>query len=655
MSNTVYWKEWQGVDGIIMGLEIWGGAAAALSSPTRVEIPTQCHLALGKLNTKYDGGRPLGLPLTPALTITFDMAAFNANSDMVALRGLLLSPVAAGAGTMQFSGSSRTFDTATTFRVYRTTEPGGTQTTLFVGAQRGRPSRKGKILGAGMPHATVVYEITVLHLARIALEEVRPDDIRTLLLNTAIGKFFDEVFDLFFRYNSINHFVSLGPVGYKIAAYRYFDLIYVIQNLAEQVYKAYMRSTKVFFVFTSNVGGFAGTPLDHWKLRKQNYQRNAAPGDSINVYGGTSPSEDAYFPAAVYPVGESHLTTSKWIAGALCDDGKGVDNSASIYRFRHAWDLLAVEVQAWKCKGQIRVVNGDIELRFAQVYNSPWAYPAARHTLEAAEINQQEFEFLEGEGSLREVKAITPGLSGLDITETTDYVSGTESEESLSIRRLFHTHPHCGAAADATSRYSVGSWKVDVCSAVNGVHMGVRIRTISPFTLYYKERISVDGDLQTTGDVLVRCHSECKIDDGIIPVFDYGDRPPSPGWPTVSSGAVVMIDLWWAQVRSLFLFLQVAAGTGWAVVASTILTWQWPTITTWEKLRVTALQIDPQWLGEVVEIKTGATANANVWLNGTDTYLSGFPLTDCHIIEIELDLDTGEEEVTVQQIRNSYN
>lgn len=655
MSNTVYWKEWQGVDGIIMGLEIWGGAAAALSSPTRVEIPTQCHLALGKLNTKYDGGRPLGLPLTPALTITFDMAAFNANSDMVALRGLLLSPVAAGAGTMQFSGSSRTFDTATTFRVYRTTEPGGTQTTLFVGAQRGRPSRKGKILGAGMPHATVVYEITVLHLARIALEEVRPDDIRTLLLNTAIGKFFDEVFDLFFRYNSINHFVSLGPVGYKIAAYRYFDLIYVIQNLAEQVYKAYMRSTKVFFVFTSNVGGFAGTPLDHWKLRKQNYQRNAAPGDSINVYGGTSPSEDAYFPAAVYPVGESHLTTSKWIAGALCDDGKGVDNSASIYRFRHAWDLLAVEVQAWKCKGQIRVVNGDIELRFAQVYNSPWAYPAARHTLEAAEINQQEFEFLEGEGSLREVKAITPGLSGLDITETTDYVSGTESEESLSIRRLFHTHPHCGAAADATSRYSVGNWKVDVCSAVNGVHMGVRIRTISPFTLYYKERISVDGDLQTTGDVLVRCHSECKIDDGIIPVFDYGDRPPSPGWPTVSSGAVGMIDLWWAQVRSLFLFLQVAAGTGWAVVASTILTWQWPTITTWEKLRVTALQIDPQWLGEVVEIKTGATANANVWLNGTDTYLSGFPLTDCHIIEIELDLDTGEEEVTVQQIRNSYN
>lgn len=655
MSNTVYWKEWQGVDGIIMGLEIWGGAAAALSSPTRVEIPTQCHLALGKLNTKYDDGRPLGLPLTPALTITFDMAAFNANSDMVALRGLLLSPVAAGAGTMQFSGSSRTFNTATTFRVYRTTEPGGTQTTLFVGAQRGRPSRKGKILGAGMPHATVVYEITVLHLARIALEEVRPDDIRTLLLNTVTATLVDEVFDLFFRYNSINHFVSLGPVGYKIAAYRYFDLIDVIQNLAEQVYKAYMRSTTVLFVFTSNVGGFAGTPLDHWTLRKQNYQRNAAPGDSINVYGGTSPSEDAYFPAAVYPVGESHLTTSKWIAGALCDDGKGVDNSASIYRFRHAWDLLAVEVQAWKCKGQIRVVGEDIELRFAQVYNSPWAYPAARHTLEAAEINQQEFEFLEGEGSLREVKAITPGLSGLDITETTDYVSGTESEETLSIRRLFHTHPHCGAANDATSRYSVGNWKLDVCSAVNGVHMGVRIRTISPFTLYYKERISVDGDWQTTGNVLVRCHSECKIDDGIIPVFDYGDRPPSPGWPTVSSGAVGMIDLWWAQVRSLFLFLQVAAGTGWAVVASTILTWQWPTITTWEKLRVTALQIDPQWLGEVVEIKTGATANANVWLNGTDTYLSGFPLTDCHIIEIELDLDTGEEEVTVQQIRNSYN
>lgn len=646
MSNTVYWKEWRGADDITMGLEIWGASATALSSPTRVEIPTDCHLALGKLNCKYDDGRPLGMPLTPSMTIKFDLSAFSTSGDMMALRGLLLSPTAVGAGTLHHYPGSRTFDTTTTFRLYQKIGSGD-PVTLFVGAQRGRPSRKGKIINAGLPNATVVYEITVLHLIRIALEEVRPDDIRTLLINTTVPVLVDDLFELFFRVATTNHIVTACPSQYKVAGYSYSYLIGAIRDAAAEVYTAYMRSPTAGLQFSSAANATGATPKDHWTLRKQNYAQNAAPGDAIGTSG--------YFPGAVYPAAESATNTAKWIAGALCDDGKGVDNSASIYRFRHAWDLLAVETKAWKCKGQLRIVGEDAEVWFTKVYDSAWtAAPQTRHVLQAGDVNQQEFEFLEGEGSLREVKAITPGLSGADIPEITEFVSGTESEESLPIRRLFHTHPHIGASGDTSQRFSMGAYKSDPCGVVNGQHIGIRIRTISPFTLYYKERINVDSAWQTTTDVLIKCHAECKIDDGLATVYDYGDRPPSPGWPQCA-GIGLQVDLWWAIIRGLCLFLQVAAGTGWAAAYGTILTWQWPTITTWPKLRVTVAQVDPQWLGEVLEIKTGSTANANVWLDGTDTYLSGFPLTDCHVIESELNVDTGEVEITVQQIRNSYN
>jgi hypothetical protein len=649
MSNRIWWKEWQAGPETI-GLEIWDADTQVLNSPTMIEIPAECTFTFSGMKYEYDKKRPLGLFKTPILTVNLWLDAFELSADLRDLRAAILSPICPDEITFVTGSNVRAFRTTTTWRLYYY-DPNGDRQDLFIGAQRTPQRLSGRISGATSERASTGISVTVHHLAQIALMEVKPADLT----------------DAIFAYNDTDKFgpkgllyefiyVDDGTVYAVVAAtpqpaypntllYPYAAIWEQIEYLSTLVYKAYTRVATDTVRLTSELLATGGaTPAEHWTHFRSNYNRDGGKGS------GMLPSA-LMFPGLVAR-SDKTLDLPHAHAGALVDQGQGVDRDRSLYRFRNCWDLLGIELLWRRVKGQLFLRSGGIDLHMSTIYETALtADPSSPHGIAATDILQNDVEWSLAGANITGAKAIIPGLSGDDLADIpTVQPLGTQNEEEMPVKALFHNHVRIGAAGDAYPRFrEVGdTYGTEKIPDITLPHVAVGIKgDPSPFELYYVDRPLVSATYLTTVDIPIRVHSEVQIFDGVVtPAPSYGDRyelPIGTGDPMAFIGT-----RWWeAMLYRCLKLLQRFSGMGYAIAESMPIIFGHPQNVLYEKLAFPLSQMPPSMMGEVLNIGDGT---ASSWLDGTDTYLDILRCDRAQVVELDVNLDNGTVTISAHHL-----
>lgn len=638
MSNRIWWKEWQAGESTL-GLEIWDADASALVDPTYIELPAETTFELGSVKFEYDKRRPVGAQKTPVLTVRVSLDDLEQTLDLRDLRTRILSPRGVDPYEFIFGMETRPFYTTTTWRLYYI-DASDVRHTIFIGAQKVAGSLAGSIRNVGTAAAGTTTTITLYHLAQIALMEVKADDMaRDMHLKGALGpspRLYEEIFqDGSTVYGVMVGSDVLDPYPHtKFQAY--VELWDSLQDLANQVYQAHMRTTSLSLKLTSprRDGGEApwATPADHWGTWKLNYNKDNQAGAALDV--------DEWLLPTFVTRSDQTFARDDCHAGTLVDQGQGPDRDPSLYRFRTMWDMLGVETLWRKCKLQIKETSWGLNLRFQKLYSSSWSTAEDEpHVYDIDQVRTSAAEWVMGGDAISACKVSMPGMAGDDIADiSTRTPLGNAAEEDMTVRALFHNVLSLRSKSDAYARLK-GAETAQSISDIDYDHMFVGLHgDPSPFELYYWDTPVVGGNNLTNTDVPIRVHSKVTIDDGLPIILEEGgnDIPwdlPTGDWKS-----------WWMLMRPRMLVEQGDSGMGRAIAELMALTFAQPENVSWPKL-VMALEDLPPWM--MGELMTMGSGTANAFLDGTATYLSAVSFLMGAIVEWELNTATGLVTFTV--------
>lgn len=486
--------------------------------------------------------RPLGAMQLPSMKLAFNLANIkgevdtnsDGTTDMEDLLGYIVEQKWNNGGTIEGRG----FATSTLFTLY--TDRGDSSITdvtlfdpYFVGAQRIRPTTKFVI---NWRNETARIELELIHLVRIACENVIPDDVATRVQNGThpVGpKQFYLTYELLWKQTSpqlawFGH-LRAGPFDgrqQQVDMWRLVDFYRTLSTCIEDVMRAFTRTTASFIFDGSRGvtinGRRTATPVDVFRLYRQRI--NDASGEK----GTELATTDLWIVGRV-----SYLSTGQAIGGFLRDDATG-EGQESLWRWSNMWDFLIASTGV----AMMRVEAGS-----ATAFTIFWDYispVSAQISIDRSIVLGNEVTIEQGAATIRGASA-EPAEEAQDPIEYK--IKGLDAEADATIQLVFSNHPDW---ADSNETFAPLIGTIDGTAAAFATLPGFR-----SFGLYYIDTVG-------SAEAPIRPHHYCEVNNGVgWRTGDCADAVPPPGGILISSfggGPVYpgMEKSLWAPIRGMF-------------------------------------------------------------------------------------------------------
>ncbi|MEP7217566.1 MAG: hypothetical protein ABI876_01550 [Bacteroidota bacterium] len=585
------------------------------TSRVYIDLPEEVQIATaGGPKQTYDK-LPWGWPDTGTLDVTINFAALNGVPEMAELMTVLANPYVNGHEfNIPYSTAHFAYQTSTVFRIWSNEGIGDNVDVLyFEGAIRARPPGKGIINNPSTDAASIEIKFTLVDLARLCMETVKTKVINEWMRsNTSLEVRGPHaiLYEFIHRVDTLTYIkCNCGVDGNDrfMWFWKLNDIVDAIFALAAQVYRSYNRDQSLTWHIT-NV-----RPYDHIKFFRRLYNGSALRGSHL-------PHDGIYVQGAANSSGSGGYNSE--ITEGLFHDGDSGDQGLT--RMLDAWELMGAWTESLLTKVQVSNYNGTtLDVAFTQIrQNGSGPLVTAPTAFENATIS-----FQVGARSLRSVKYQVPGMEGADKSEH-EIVTSTQgiiSEESRSMRVLFHNLPKYGDVKNRFGRGRVGgltgSYNQTPLPDIPADHDHVAVCSFHPYSLwqlYYFDRPNDGGGYLTNAAVPILLHTDTEIYIGeeTIPSF----TAPFDSWPVYSTGQTSHdpIECGWATsvMDTYIIAFQTQSGLPFAIATVAASLWGNNNLVQYDGLIVDMRHVPPRRLGDIMTIGDGT---ASAWLpDGAD-------------------------------------
>lgn len=660
MTDNVYFKEWE-LNGQRWRLEIQP-PGPPITTEIFVEIPEEAIFDFGDVDTGFER-RLFGLQRTSVLRVQIDALELD-TPTFRPLLDAIRQPIQINVGTLphdDIGSVTRQINAGTLWTLccdfglgYAFGSDDLRDSIVIQAVQRPLPRQRYKVKRAGSSAARPIIELTLVDVARSAMETVLAEDVAAYILNTETPSGpYNVAFDVIYRDASTDLIhvraegQQSGPVHVWKRYYLLWELYEAIEILSAAAYKVIRRNSAAQFYADSEAG--FGHLFDHWRFYKHDYLR----------FGGVQPNPFDHQTNAIRYCGTEHLATSAGdvsapIGGILIDQYE--DNQHSLYKFDSMYDFMKVTSKAVGSAVGIRQVNRtQLILEYRRLTTG-----AASGLVPLEFDGESDIDFEDGGEIVARGKVTTPGLEGDDLAEYTSDVywgNNVEDEEDEDVRGLWHNLPRVGDSKNVYPTYDMGvNTQKRVIDAINGLYYGVISEGSIPWKLYYIDNPSVEDG----GEVLlldsphpIRLHEACSMQwgPGATEITYSGT---TAGYPVITSlagnnnNAEAFIALWWELLWAEFVRLHRDAcipstlGQTLAFVFGNRAQVSFPSLSS-----SLSLYVNPNQIGSPLKLTASGTANEFL-PPGRDFF--GHISTEVNLVSLKISLKTGEAEANYLHI-----